>query len=703
MRLLDGLRRRDPGYDGLRKAARAGIAIPLAALVSFAVAGHSLVPVFTVVGSIALLIVTDFPGTTGSRALGYCGLALNGVAMIVLGTWAAPHPWVAVPLCFAVGAVVSFAGLLSEIVAAGQRATLIVLLLPLCTPPGPLGDRLQGWLLACAICIPAALFVFPPRYSFELRDLTAGVCVALADRIDGRSSGDEVNAAMDALRAVFLGSTFRPVALSAGSRGLIRVVANLQWLCDHVDDDTGRLLSSIKTDSIAVLRGGAKVLIAGDIAAATALSTTVAEHRLTAFRQYDNDIRDLLDNPDDAAALDQGRELLRRRTMSATIGLTGSIIATATTLEARPLMDRLLGRGLPETGIADRVHSNRRAVAGLAGFLTTRSVTMINSLRTGLALALAFVVTLILPVQNSLWVVLGALAVLRSSASTTRTSVVRAITGTVIGFVAGAALIALVGLNPVVLWCLLPAVTFGSTYVMRVGSFTASQAMFTMQVLIVFNLMRPTGWQIGLIRVEDVVIGALVGLVVSVLLWPGGAQSAVQRAFGAAVAACTRYLSAAVERVTRGASAQTDAAVARADEESLADLRTHGDAIRAYLAEANGAIDSDLLDTADRIPRLRISADLIADIPPPPAGSYPRTREVLSAHTAALCNRLAGLRDDTAHLSTDISEEFVPALRAEADAGATADALPLVTAAANIGELELSYPPAQPAVSAEHG
>ena len=705
MSLLDGLRRRDPGYDGLRKAARAAIAIPLAVLASFVVAGHSLAPVFTVVGSIALLIVTDFPGTAGSRALGYGGLALNGVALIALGTWAAPHPWVAVPLCFAVGAVVSFAGLLSEIVAAGQRATLMVFLLPLCAPPSALQERMVGWLLACVFCIPAALFVFPPRYTFELRDLTAGVCIALADRIDGRSSRDEVDGAMDALRAVFLGSSFRPVALSAGSRGLIRVVANLQWLCDHVDDDTGRLLSSIKTDSMAVLRGGAKVLIAGDAATAAELATTVAEHRSTAFRQYERDIRDLLDDPDDAAALQDGRELLRRRTTSATIGLIGSIIATATTLETRPLIDRLMGRDLPETGIADRVHTNRRAVAGLTSFLTTRSVTMLNSLRTGLALALAFVVTLILPVQNGLWVVLGALAVLRSSASTTRTSAVRAITGTVIGFVAGAVLITLVGVNPVVLWCLLPAVTFGSTYVMRVGSFAASQAMFTMQVVIIFNLMRPIGWQIGLTRVEDVIIGALVGLVVSVLLWPGGAQSAVQRAFGAAVTACTRYLSAAVDRVAHGASAQTDAAVAKADEDSLAAVRTHGDAIRAYLAEANGAIDSDLLDTASRIPRLRTSADLIADIVPPPAGSFPRTREVLSAHTAALCNRLAGMRDDTVRLSTDISEEFVPALRAEAgaDAAAAVDALPLVTAAANIGELELAYPPAYPPVSAEHG
>ena len=690
MRLLEALGRRDPGYDGLRRASRAAIAIPLAALVSFLVAGNSQAPVFTLVGSIALLIVTDFPGTVGSRALGYLGLGINGVVLIAVGTWVAPHPLLAVPLCFAVGAVVSFLGLLSEIVASGQRATLMVFLLPLCTPPGPVGDRLLGWLLALLICVPAALLIFPPRYSTALRDLAAVVCIALADRIDGASAPADVDAAMTALRTEFLGNAFRPVALTAGSRGLIRVVSNLGWLVKHIDSQTAALLGSIKDDSVAVLRASARVLINGDRAGAARLSGIVAEHRVTAFRQYANDIGDILDEPDDAAAVARGQELLSRRTMSATIGLTGSIIATATATDARPLVDRLLGRGLPETGFANRVHSKRTALAALSGYLKTRSITVLNSLRTGLALSLAFLVTLILPVQNGLWVVLGALAVLRTSAATTRTTAVRAVAGTVIGFLAGAALIAMVGVNPVVLWSLLPVVTFGSTYVMRVGSFAASQAMFTMQVLIVFNLMRPTGWQIGLTRIEDVVLGALVGLVVSVLLWPGGAQSAVLRAFTRAVDACSAYLSAAVAAVTRGRNAVTDAAVAETGGEALTAARTHGDAIRVYLSETNGTIDPGLLDIANRIPRLRTAADLIADIVPPPAGTYPQTRKVLEDHTAALCARMRG---DDGGPTADIGEEFVTTLRAEATfTGAAAAALPLVTAAANIGELELIYP-----------
>ena len=712
-RIADTLRKRDPSRDGLRRALRAGIAVPLAATVSFLVAGDTQAPVFTLVGSIALLIVVDFPGSTGTRALAYSGLGFIGLLLIALGTWAAPHPLVAVLLCFAVGALVSFLGLLSDLVAAGQRSTLMVFVLAVSMPVGPLTDRLLGWLLALLVCVPAALFLFPPRYTTELRHLAALVCAALADRIEagdaegegeragagagaGPGAGDRVNEAMDALRAEFLSSAFRPMAMTAGSRSLIRVVSNLQWLTDRVNSDSGRLLAHISPLSVAVLRGSAEVLRSPQAARGAELSQVVAAHRLIAYAHYDNDIHDILGEADDAAAVQLGRTLLSRRTMSATIGLTGSIIATATAMDARTLADRILGRGMPETGIADRVATRSSVWLSLIGYLRTRSVTVINSLRTGLALALAVIVTLVLPVQNALWVVLGALSVLRSSAAGTRTTVVRAVTGTTIGFVIGAAVIAVVGVNPVVLWSLLPLATFGSTYVMTVGSFTASQAMFTMQVLIVFNLMRPIGWQIGLIRVEDVAIGALVGLAVSMLLWPGGAQSAMHRAVGDAVTACSRYLAAAVIRVTRGVSPQTQHDVTELGAAALTAARTHGDAVRVCLSEMAGASDAGELASASRIPRVRTSADLIADIVPPPPEVFPRTRKVLEQHTRALCARIeaADSTGSSVGLPPDISEEFVPVLRAEAAVTPAAEkaALPLVTVAANIGELELTYP-----------
>jgi hypothetical protein len=112
--------------------------------------------------------------------------------------------------------------------------------------------------------------------------------------------------------------------------------------------------------------------------------------------------------------------------------------------------------------------------------------------------------------------------------------------------------------------------------------------------------------------------------------------------------------------------------------------------VRIYLSENGGAIDTGMLAAANLIPQLRTAADLVADITPPPPGVFLRARKVLETHTAAVCARLDGSRPAADRGA--VSDEFIPALRAEAHGPDSAvAALPLVAAAANIGELELSY------------
>ena len=72
----------------------------------------------------------------------------------------------------------------------------------------------------------------------------------------------------------------------------------------------------------------------------------------------------------------------------------------------------------------------------------------------------------------------------------------------------------------------------------------------------------------------------------------------------------------------------------------------------------------------------RAAADLIADIPAPPAGSYPNTRTVLDAHAAIVSDRMSG-RTTSPIAGVLITEHFVIALRAEAaHRNPVADALP---------------------------
>jgi hypothetical protein len=690
---------RDPENDAARRAVRAAIVLPLAAAVGFAIGSDSQTPLFAIFGSVALLITVDFPGNRPARALAYAGLGVNGVILITLGTLVSPIPWLAVLTMFVLAVAVTLSGVLSETVAAGQRSTLLTFVLPSCTPAGPIPERLLGWLIALSLAVPAALFLLPPRHHDELRRHAAMVCRSLADRLDGLASADDLAAAMGALRANFLGADFRPVGLTAGSRALVRVVDDLQWLSDRITDGSGELLAEMRDPVVDVLRESALVLstprVADRDAHRASLANALAVQRLIAQSRYREDIVEILGEPSDATAIGVGRKLLTRRTISGCVGTTGRVIGIAAAADARPVWARVLGRRLPAAGAAERLLSESQALRSLpSGFLATRAVVVRNSVRTGLGLALAVAVTHVFPVQHGFWVVLGAMSVLRSSALTTGTRVVRAVVGTTIGFLLGVVFIELMGFEPVVMWATLPLVAFGSAYVPEVASFVAGQAMFTMMVLIIFNVINPSGWQVGLIRVEDVVVGAMVGAVVSLLLWPRGAAATVSRAVDAAIAAGATYLTVAVKRVTRGASESADDRVSSLGHYAMTVSRTLDDAVRQYLSESGGSTDqrAPVIRASNRAIRVRTAAELIADVVPPPLAAYPRVRKVLEVHTTAICRRLDG-RASTQRLGP-IGDDFVLALRAETggtDLSIRA-ALPLVTVAANLGELELLYP-----------
>ncbi|HTX96881.1 MAG TPA: FUSC family protein [Mycobacterium sp.] len=699
--LAERSRAKDPEHDGLRRAIRAGITVPLATGFSLAVVGGTAAPLFTLLGAFWLMVVTDFPGNRQNRALAYLGLGLNGCVLVALGTWVAPIGWLAVTLTFVLGVAVTVAGVASETVSAGQRATLLFFVWPVCTPVGPIGERLLGLLISYAICIPASLFLLPPRHHGELRRHAAQVCVALADRIEGIGSAAAVTAAMDALRANFLAASFRPVGLSAGSRALVRIVDALQLVTDRVDDSTADVLGPVQRPATDVLRCCAHLMdepsAANRAANCAALNDTLPRLRSLARGRYREDVTLLLDEPDDAAAVAIGERLLTCRVLATTIGLIGRVIAAAAVADARPVWARALGLRLPPTGFADRVLPETVAATSIpTSFLTVRSVTAQNSLRTGLGLALAVAITHLFPVQHGFWVVLGTIAVLGSSALTTGTKVLQAVSGTAVGVTLGSLLIAAFTPHPVVLWSLLPIAVFGSTYLPRLFSYAVGQAMIAFTVLIILDLIDPAGWQVGLLRLEDVAMGAGVGVAVSLLLWPRGAAAAISTVIDSALDADLRYLQAAVARVTRGSPDDGADELQALSNTALMLSRIVDDAVRQYLSETGSGADlrTPVVRAANRATWVRAAADMIADIKTlPPPGAYPSARAVLEAHMERIATGVPVPHDPE---WPALTEEFVRALRAEAagEPEPIEAAQPLVTVAANLAELQLELVPA---------
>jgi uncharacterized membrane protein YccC len=98
----------------------------------------------------------------------------------------------------------------------------------------------------------------------------------------------------------------------------------------------------------------------------------------------------------------------------------------------------------------------------------------------------------------------------------------------------------------------LPFAAFVAAYAPRAISFAAGQAGFTVAVFVIFDLLAPTGWEVGLIRVEDVSLGFLISLGVGLLFWPRGAGAVLRRAMDDGIAASARYAQSAFERLVTG-------------------------------------------------------------------------------------------------------------------------------------------------------
>jgi uncharacterized membrane protein YccC len=415
--------------------------------------------------------------------------------------------------------------------------------------------------------------------------------------------------------------------------------------------------------------------------------------------RYRDDVGLVLSAPDDAAAIVIGRRLLTCRVIATTIRLAGSLIASAAAADARPVWARALGLRLPPTGFGDRIFPETVTITAVpAGFLRTHSVVARNALRTGVGLALAVAVSHLFPVLHGFWVVLGTMAVLASSALVTRTKMVQAVTGAAVGVTVAAVLIAAFTIAPAALWSLLPIAVFGSAYLPRLFSFAVAQAVTTLTTLIILDLMVPTGWRIGLLRIEDVAMGAGVGMVASLLLWPRGAIAAMSAVIRAALEVNVPYLRAAVRRVTRGSSAEIEADLRALSREAMVVSRTVDDAVRQYLSETGSGANlrTPVVRSANRAVLVRTAGDMIADIKMlPPSGTYPFTRALLETHADSLGDRLSGRRDAIEH---PITEEFVRSLRAEAtgESVAVEAAQPLVAVAASLAELEsVSFPTAE--------
>lgn len=638
------LRRHDPGYSALRRAGRAAIVMPLLFLLGGQVLRNPDVALFAAFGSFALLLFVDFGGTLRERVQAQAALAVAGAVLLCLGTLAAEPVWLSALAMAVVALVVLFAGSVSSVIASAGTALLLAFILPVMIPAplAALGPRLLGWGIAAIVSMVAITVLWPAPAREALREPAGAACRALAARLRAETayllSGEdpgllderdgsraEADAAVESLHSAFLSTPYRPTGLSTPARTIVRLVDELTWLNAVIQqfDRFGRAPNpapepiheaawTVKIAAAKVLDESANLLAqhAGDPGALESALRELADARSrveTAMLTQPLPRRDEPGGGTDATAtadagwmitaLDPG---FRAQELAYAVATAAGNIALTARAERRTWWQRMLGRqpgGLrgPVSAAAERA----------SGFVGWNSVWLRNSIRGAIGLGLAVLVAKLTGVEHAFWVVLGTLSVLRSNALSTGQTAVRGVLGTVVGVVVGAAALTVIGPNPVVLWIVLPVAILVAGFAPAAISFAAGQAGFTIVLVLLFNIIEPTGWTVGLNRIEDVALGCAVSLVVGVLFWPRGASASLRDALADAYGEGMRYLRAVVESGVRAGArdGELDSPALDPRAQSLraaAASRRLDDAFRTYLAERG----------AKRLPLAEVSASV---------------------------------------------------------------------------------------------
>ena len=606
------------------RAVRATVVVPSLFAITYKIVGNPQMALFATFGGFATLVIAGFGGSTRDKLTAHAGLAVAGSLALIIGTLVSGTTWLAAVVTVPVTFAIFFAGIGGPNAASGSTAAMFAYVLPVASAggAGTIPSRLEGWWLASVAGTIAVLLLSPRAPGSRLRAAAADLAGELASRVRAAADGEvtkpeAMRAANARLLSAFTAAPFRPTGLATADQALSSLVQLLEWGSAQASDAFDGHIDLTKNCPAdrELLRAAA-----GLFDDSRALLSAGKGGRLPAGQPQAAD--------PDFAGLEaaRARSAAHLRELSGRAGEPDSRLAAAQAVHAQAIAvvargvaaDALIASGRASVEATVETLAATSGIAGLPRALTLvrrhatfRSVWFLNSLRGAVALAAAVAVADLSGVQHGFWVVLGTLSVLRTSAAATGATAWRALAGTVIGFVIGAALLSAIGTNPDAMWAALPVAVLVAAYAPGTTPFLVGQAAFTVTIVVLFNLLNPVGWKVGLLRIEDVAIGCAVSLVVGVLFWPRGVSSVVADDLADAFRSGAAYLTQAVEWALSELMVPPSAALAATNAAIRLD-----DAVRGFLTEQGSkkASKEDMWALVNASTRLRLTAHTLAGL-----------------------------------------------------------------------------------------
>ncbi|MFY1688678.1 FUSC family protein [Plantactinospora sp. WMMB782] len=563
------LRRRDPDFRVLRRGARLALVAAAGLFGGRYGLDNPLLGLYTLFGAIATGLISQLPGGPIQRARTLLAALPVALFLVTAGTFLAVDTWIAAAGMLVVGFVIPFAGVGGPHVlglATGLQLFYIAASFPP-YQPGTLPARLAGVTLGVMLLVVAELLLWPdptpPGYrhrlggaagsAAHLLDLLSGLPAARpVDRVELSRRRAATARAMDGVWLARIPPTERPASAGRRDRALRHGDRLLRQLLHHayrIADDPGEVrdevrargrdddLAELLRQSAAVLHDAGRMLCGG--------AEPVGMARLA---ELESRIRELYDRPSTVPTDDRAPDRLRREAVSLRAADQAHAFGVAARIAVglRPPARSPAGPELDEFWYAHR----SPLVLYWQQFrfhLTTRSVYLQGALRVAVALAAARVVAGFLHLNHGFWVLLAVLTLMRTSAVDTRNALRPVLSGTLLGAAVGTLLLLGAGESPQVLLVTLPVAMVLTFTVGPLLPQFGGQALFTVLFVTVFAQAGPPNLEIAGARLLDVAVGAVLGVLAGLLLWPKGSSGELRRSVG-------RYLAvsaAAAEEVTQ--------------------------------------------------------------------------------------------------------------------------------------------------------
>lgn len=172
----------------------------------------------------------------------------------------------------------------------------------------------------------------------------------------------------------------------------------------------------------------------------------------------------------------------------------------------------------------------RESILALKKDIRLDSILFRHAVRAAIALTLAIALARELGLRHAVWLPISVMVIMRPSVGGTLRLSWKRLWGTVLGAALG---LTILFLQPP-LWAtiILMVLFFFFTILLKVFNYTAFSCSLTAAIILLLGIIFLDGWEMGLERVIDTVLGIALGLGASFLVWPNMARKNLRAQMG---------------------------------------------------------------------------------------------------------------------------------------------------------------------------